>query len=96
MNGVIADDVDQRRRRPPAVVQVGDAVTEAGAEVQQRRRRPAGHASVAVGRAAADTFEQNTISGAISGTASMACTKCISEVPDWRSRYLRRVRARFG
>ena len=39
VRGVVADDVDDRACAPAGVVQVGDAVAEAGAEVQQRRAR---------------------------------------------------------
>ena len=55
---VIADDVDRRRKRTPGVVQVGGAVEIAGAEMQQRHRRPAGHARVAVRCARCDALEQ--------------------------------------
>ncbi len=55
---VVADDVDERRARPAGVVQVGEPVAEAGPEVQQRRRRLAGHAPVPVGGAGDDAFEQ--------------------------------------
>ena len=55
---VVADDVDRRRKRAPRVVQVGGAVEIAGAEMQQRHRRPTGHARVAVRRARRDALEQ--------------------------------------
>ena len=58
VGGVVADDVHDRRVRAPGVVQVGEAVAEAGAEVQQRRRRAVRHARVAVGRAGDDALEQ--------------------------------------
>ena len=58
VGGVVADDVDHRRVGPAGVVQVGQAVAEAGAEVQQHRGRAAGHAGVAVGRAGGDALEQ--------------------------------------
>ena len=44
--------------RPARVVQVGEAVGEAGAEVQQRRGRLAGHARVAIGGAGHHALEQ--------------------------------------
>jgi hypothetical protein len=55
---VIADNVDRRRKRAPCVVQVGGAVEIPRAEMQQRHRRAAGHARVAVRRASRDAFEQ--------------------------------------
>ena len=55
---VIADDVDNRRRRPARIVQIGEAVGEAGAEMQQRRGRLAGDPAVAVGGAGRDALEQ--------------------------------------
>ena len=58
VDGVVADDVHQRRCSAATVVQVGDAVAEAGAEVQQGRRRQSLHARVAVCGAGADALEQ--------------------------------------
>ena len=55
---LVAHDVDDRRLRAAGVVQVGEAVGEARAAVQQRRRRLAGHARVAVGRAGHHALEQ--------------------------------------
>jgi hypothetical protein len=55
---VVADQVHDRRVSAPRVVQVCDAIGEARAQVEQRQRRPAGHARVAVGRARADALEQ--------------------------------------
>ena len=55
---VLADDVDDAGRCLLGVVQVGDAVAEAGAEMQQRRGRRALHAVVAVGGAGHHAFEQ--------------------------------------
>jgi len=46
------------RARPPRVVEIGDAVAETGAEVEQRRGRPVGHPPVAIGRAGGDALEQ--------------------------------------
>ena len=40
------------------IVQVGDAVAEAGPEMDQRQRRLARHACIAVGRAGADALEK--------------------------------------
>jgi hypothetical protein len=58
VRGVITDEVDDRRPRPARVVEVRGAVTEAAAEVQQRDRRPSGHAPVALRCASHDPFEQ--------------------------------------
>jgi hypothetical protein len=56
--GVIADPVDDGRARAPRVVQVREAVGEAGAEVEQGGRGPLGHARIAVRGAGADALEQ--------------------------------------
>jgi hypothetical protein len=58
VGGVVADDVDERRARPAGIVQVCEPVAETRAEVQQRRRRLAGHAPVPIGGAGDDPFEQ--------------------------------------
>ena len=55
---MVADDVDDRRRRSARVVQIGEAVGEAGAEMQKRRGGLAGDAAVAVGGAGRDALEQ--------------------------------------
>ncbi len=55
---VIADDVDDRRTRPPGVVQVREPVPEAGAEVQQRGPGPVGHSGIPVGGTGRHTLEQ--------------------------------------
>jgi hypothetical protein len=55
---MFADDVDDARARLLRVVQVGQAIGQARAQVQQRRRRALGHAVVAVGRAGDHTLEQ--------------------------------------
>ena len=55
---VVADDVDDRRRRAARVVQIGEPVGEAGAEMQERRGRLSGDAAVAVGGAGGDALEQ--------------------------------------
>ncbi len=55
---VLAHDVDDRRAGLAGVVQVGEAVGEAGAQMQQRQARPAGHARPAVGRAGRHALEQ--------------------------------------
>ncbi len=56
---VIADDVDDRRAGAPGVVQIGQAVGQARAQVQQRRRRLFRHPGVAVGGAGHHAFEQS-------------------------------------
>ena len=58
VGGVVADDVDDRRGRPPGVVQIGEAVRKPWSEVEQGRRRPLGHAAVAVGHAGHRPLEQ--------------------------------------
>ncbi|MNO87480.1 hypothetical protein D3C76_789020 [compost metagenome] len=58
MGGVVANDVDDRRVRSSRVVQIGQAVCQAGAAVQQRGRRLAGNARIAIRRAGNDAFEQ--------------------------------------
>ena len=55
--GVVADDVDERRPAAPGVVQVGDAVREPRAEVNQGQRRLARHPAVTVGGAGGDALE---------------------------------------
>ena len=55
---MIADDVDDRRRRAACVVQIGKAVGEAGAEMQQRHGGLAGDPAVAVGGAGRNALEQ--------------------------------------
>ena len=58
VGGVVAHDVDHGRPRPTSVVQVGHAVAEPRAEVQQGGCRSAAHPGIAVGRAGDDTLEQ--------------------------------------
>ena len=60
---MVADDVDDRAPGPSGVVQVGQAVAQPRAEVEQSGRRPAGHPGKAVGRAGGDTLEggQDTV-----------------------------------
>ena len=55
---LVADDVDDRGRGAAGVVQIGQAVGEAGTAVQQRRGGLAGHPRVAVGGAGHHAFEQ--------------------------------------
>ena len=56
--GVVADDVDHRRPGAAGVVQVGQPVAHARAQVQQRRGGAAGHPRVPVGRAGGHALEQ--------------------------------------
>jgi hypothetical protein len=58
VGGVLAHDVDQRHPRLAGVVQVGQAVAQAAAQVQQGGGGPVGHAGVAVGRAGGHALEQ--------------------------------------
>ena len=51
IGGLVADDVDDAGAGPTGVVQVGEAVREAGAAVQQGAAGSLGHAPVAVGAA---------------------------------------------
>ena len=55
---MVADDVDHRRRRLVGVVDVGEPVGHAGAEMQQGRRRVVGHPVIAVGRAGDHPLEE--------------------------------------
>ena len=55
---VIADDVHDRRRGLHGVVQIGQAVGEARAEVEQRRGRLLGHARITVGSSRRHALEQ--------------------------------------
>ena len=54
---VVADDVDHRRHGLVGVVDIGEPIGHAGAEMQQRRRRISGHPGVTVGGAGDDAFE---------------------------------------
>ena len=89
--GVVADPVHHGRARAPRVVQVREAVGEAGAEVEQGRGGAFGHARIAIGRAGADALEQaehRTHAGrdrALRPAASPSCR-------GWRSRPRRRAR----
>jgi hypothetical protein len=69
---VLADDVDDRRPRTARVVQVGAAVGETRAEVQQRARGSASHPGIAVGRPGHDTLEQGQ--HAADGPGVVECT----------------------
>ena len=54
---MIADDVDDGAARPSGVVQIGQAVSEAGPEVQERARRLPAHPGISIGRSG-DDLEQ--------------------------------------
>jgi hypothetical protein len=54
---VVAHDIDHRRRGLAGIVQVGQAVREAGTEMQQGRCRLLGHARIAVGRTGRHALE---------------------------------------
>ena len=58
VGGMVADDVDDGHLALARVVQVGETVAEAAAEVQQGRSGPAGHARIAVGGAGGHALEQ--------------------------------------
>ncbi len=55
---MVADDVDDRTVGPTGVVQVGQAVAEAGAEMEQGGGGPAGDARVPVGGAGGHALEE--------------------------------------
>ena len=88
---LVADHVDDAGSRAACVVQIGEAVGETGAAMQQRRRRLAGDAVVGVGRAGDDVFLQ--------ARARCACRECGPAprrsasrwCPDSRNRYRRRT-----
>ncbi len=58
IGGVVADDDHHRHPSAARVVQVGQAVAQSGAQVQQHRRGPVGDAGIAVGRAGGHAFEK--------------------------------------
>ena len=55
---VITDDVDHRHLALARVMQIGQAIAQSAAQVQQRGRRLVGHARIAVGRTGGHTLEQ--------------------------------------
>ncbi len=55
---LIADDVHHRSCGTPGVVQIGQAIGQAGPTMKQRRGGLPGHAGVAIGGTGHDTFEQ--------------------------------------
>jgi len=59
VGGVIAHDVEKRRGRAPRIVQVGEGVTETGAEMEEGDRRLLRHAAIAVRRRRGHALEQH-------------------------------------
>ena len=59
MGGVLPDDVDNARVRLASVVQVGQAIAQTGAEVQQRGCGALRQAVVAIGGACHHPFKQS-------------------------------------
>ena len=58
VSGVITDDVDHGNTRLAGVVQVGHAIAQSAAQVQQGGGRLASHPRVAVGRPRGHPLEQ--------------------------------------
>ena len=58
IGGVVADDVDDGRHRPPGVVQIGHALGQTGAQMEPGRGRFVGHPREAIGHAGDAAFEQ--------------------------------------
>ncbi len=58
IGGVVSHDDHHRDSGATGVVQIGQAITEPGTQVQQYGGRPAGDAGVAVGRSGGNTFEK--------------------------------------
>ena len=58
IGGVVADNVHHRHLAFAGVVQVGQAIAQAAAQVQQRSCRLVGHAGVAVGGTGGYAFKQ--------------------------------------
>ncbi len=55
---MVADDIDDRRRGAPGVVQIGEAVGEPRPQMEQRRRRLFLHAAITVGHSGDGAFEE--------------------------------------
>ena len=55
---MITDDVDHRRPGALGIVDVGAAIQEARAEVQQRHGRAAGDTGMTIGGAGGDAFKE--------------------------------------
>ncbi|COX51870.1 Uncharacterised protein [Mycobacterium tuberculosis] len=55
---VVSDNHHHRHPGTARVVQVGQAVAQSGAQMQQHRRRPASNAGITVGGPGSHAFEQ--------------------------------------
>jgi hypothetical protein len=58
ISGMLSDKVDDRHLGPARVVQIGEAIAETGAKMQECARRFFGQARISVGGAGDDTFEE--------------------------------------
>ena len=56
--GMIANNIDHGGIAPAGIMQIGQTIAGAGAEMQQGAGRLARHARIAIGRARSDPFEQ--------------------------------------
>jgi hypothetical protein len=80
VGGVVTHDVHHRHLALAGVVQVGQAIAQAAAQVQERGGGLVGHAGIAVGGTGGHAFKQGQ-HRAHRGSLSSAATKCISLVP---------------
>jgi hypothetical protein len=55
---VFADDIDDRRFGPPGIVQIGQAIGQAGSQVEKGRGGFIGHPGVSIGCAGGYPFEK--------------------------------------
>ncbi len=58
VGGVLADEVDDRHLGSAGIVEIGQAIAKAGAEMEEGRRRFPGHPRVTVGRSGDDALEK--------------------------------------
>ena len=58
VGGMIPDQIDDGRTGAPGVMEVGEPVTDASAQVKKRQRRFVGHACIAIRCTGHDPFEQ--------------------------------------
>jgi hypothetical protein len=58
VGGVVPDDVDDRAAGPAGVVQIGQAVGQAGAEMQESGSRPPEHPPVSIRGSGGHPFEE--------------------------------------
>jgi hypothetical protein len=56
---MLPDDIDKRRMGAPGIVEIGDAVAETRAEMEQGHGRFSLHPAESVSRAGADAFEES-------------------------------------